>query len=200
MEWGRRLFTSLGFALAVVPLGARAEATPELELAPIRRAETANLPSAKLEALRVEKHRLIYTLEFQRYNISADEPISLFGAKRRRFFTPTWYWGEAGYGALLGKRSGYIEGGLIFGYQTEISPRVLVDLRVFGGAGGGGSAPQGGGLIVQPTLGLGMRLTAGVSLFGELGYMHFVNGNISSPSFAFNLNLNSWVLSAGGDH
>jgi hypothetical protein len=157
------------------------------------------LPVEKLESLRIQKHRLAYTIEFQKYNISSTEPIYLFGAKRRRFFSPTWYWGEAGYGALFGKRSGFIEGGVIVGNQGEFFPRALYDLRVFAGAGGGGSAPQGGGMIVQPTLGLGFRATSSLTFFGEIGYMHFINGDISSPSFAFSINLNSWSLTAQGD-
>lgn len=196
MEWGRRFFCGLSLGVAATSSFAWAQDAAVLE---VSTAQSPSEPSAKIETFRLEKNRLAYTLEFQRYNIAADEPIFLFGGKRRRFFSPTWYWGEAGYGALVGKRSGYIEGGLIFGHQAELLPRVLYDVRVFGGAGGGGSAPQGGGLIVQPTLGLGVRLTAGVSVFGELGYMHFINGNISSPSWALNLNFNSWVLSAVGD-
>ena len=29
------------------------------------------------------------------------------------------YWGEAGYGSLLGKRGGYLEGGVIVGFVTS---------------------------------------------------------------------------------
>jgi hypothetical protein len=144
--------------------------------------------------IELEKIRKIYSFEVKTYGISADESIVLYGAKERKFLTDKIYGGEAGYGAISGKRSGYLEGGLILGYQSNIFSNVLVDARLFAGAGGGGSAPQGGGLIMNPTLGLGMPLLSGGTFFIEVGYMHFLNGDISSPSVACSWSWNSWRL------
>jgi len=136
------------------------------------------------------------TLTFcaETYQISSAEKIVLYGAKDRKWIAPSWYWGEAGYGAIGGKRSGYIEGGIMLGHQSSFAPNLLYDLRIFFGAGGGGSAPQGGGMIIQPTMGLGIELSSQVNMFLELGYMHFINGNISSPSVGFTINFNQWAL------
>jgi hypothetical protein len=140
------------------------------------------------------KFRSVITTEFKGYAISSSEHIQLYGAKHRKFITPTWYWGEAGYGALFGKRSGYLEGGVFTGWLTTLAQGVLVDYRLFTGAGGGGSAPQGGGFIIHPTIGIGMPISNQLFFMLELGYMHFVNGNISSISVGANINMNMWTL------
>ena len=63
----------------------------------------------------IEKFKSMITVEFKGYNISDTESIQLYGAKHRKFFNDSWYWGESGYGALFGIRSGYLEGGIILG-------------------------------------------------------------------------------------
>ena len=83
----------------------------------------------------------------QRVDISDTESIQLYGAKHRKFITNHWYWGEAGYGALFGKRSGYLEGGIFTGIMSNGPFDGIIDYRIFTGAGGGGSAPQGGDLL-----------------------------------------------------
>lgn len=152
------------------------------------------ISTESVEISRLRKNRHVLTVEWKTYRISDTEEISLYGAKERKFFTENWYWGEAGYGALTGKRAGYLEGGIFIGYQTRSDFPVEVDFRLFAGAGGGGAAPQGGGLIVHPTVGIGWDLNSMVSVFVEAGYMHFLNGNISSPSIGFNINMNYWNL------
>jgi hypothetical protein len=144
----------------------------------------------------LEKNRSIITTEFKGYQISSSEDILLYGAKHRKFITDTWYWGEAGYGALFGKRSGYLEGGVIVGNMQTGPGDTILDLRLFTGAGGGGSAPQGGGFIIHPTIGIGKNITHEWFLMTEIGYMHFVNGDISSLSVAVSLNMNMWTLHA----
>jgi hypothetical protein len=142
----------------------------------------------------VEKFRSVITTEFKGYNISSTETIQLYGAKHRKFINENAYWGEAGYGALVGKRSGYLEGGIFIGHLRKGPGQTLIDFRLFKGAGGGGSAPQGGGFIIHPTIGIGMDLNSSLFLMTELGYMHFVNGDISSVSLGISLNLNTWRL------
>ncbi len=136
------------------------------------------LMALPIHATDVEKHKTELAIGVRTYNISSSEQITLYGAKQRRYLTPDWYWGEAGYGAVSGIRSGYLEGGIQFGYQN---------LSVMVGAGGGGSAPQGGGLVIHPSITIGPF---------EAGYVHFINGNISSPSVAFNVSLPFWELAA----
>lgn len=146
------------------------------------------------EAITIEKYKSIITTEFKGYNISDTESIKLYGAKHRKFINKNWYWGEAGYGALFGKRSGYLEGGIILGKFSEGPWDTIFDFRLFTGAGGGGSAPQGGGFIVHPTIGIGKELSSAFFIMTELGYMHFINGDISSVSLGISINMNTWQI------
>lgn len=156
------------------------------------------LPTNELNATlsQYSLHKNHHTLSgcMDTYYISSTEAISLYGAKEKKWLTPNLFWGEAGYGAIGGIRSGYIEGGLIAGYNQSIIAPLSCELRIFFGAGGGGGAPQGGGMIIQPTLGLDWQLTPRTSITLELGYMHFINGNISSPSLGVALNVDYWAL------
>ena len=74
------------------------------------------------------------------------------------------------------------------------SNSVLIDTRLFTGAGGGGSAPQGSGFIMHYTVGLGRQWTPAISSLVETGYISFLNGNISSMTIGFNININYWDL------
>ena len=142
----------------------------------------------------LEKFRSVITTEFKGYNISNTERIQLYGAKHRKFLSQSTYWGEAGYGALFGKRSGYLEGGIFIGHMTNGPGRTIIDYRLFTGAGGGGSAPQGGGFIIHPTIGIGKKLSSTLFVMHEIGYMHFINGDISSISLGISVNMNMWRL------
>ena len=142
----------------------------------------------------LEKFKSIITTEFKGYNISDSERIQLYGAKHRKFINKEWYWGEAGYGALFGKRSGYLEGGIFIGKFSNGPFNSIIDYRLFTGAGGGGSAPQGGGFIIHPTIGIGKTISSTFFIMTEIGYMHFINGDISSISLGISINMNTWQL------
>lgn len=89
-----------------------------------------------LDISNLEKFRSVITTEFKGYDISSTEHIQLYGAKHRKFITNQWYWGEAGYGALFGKRSGYLEGGVFVGHMSNGPWDSIFDVRLFTGAGG----------------------------------------------------------------
>ena len=152
-----------------------------------------------VNASELEKHLQLITLEVKTYQLPDSESLVLYGAKRRRFFTDTSYWGEAGYGAISGKRSGYLEGGIFMGKQAQINGLFYYDLRLFTGAGGGGSAPQGGGFIIHPTVGVGMLYSKKWLYFMEVGYIKFMNGDIMSPTFSFSVNRRFWNLEVFSD-
>lgn len=142
----------------------------------------------------IEKFHSVITTEFKQYAISSTEVIQLYGAKHRKYVNDSLYWGEAGYGALFGQRSGYLEGGVFIGKFVDGPMHTMLDFRLFTGAGGGGSAPQGGGFIIHPTIGIGIPLTNQWFFMTELGYMHFINGDISSVSVGVSFNMNMWRL------
>ena len=145
-----------------------------------------------IENLYKQKHSIVF--EIKRYNISSDESIVLYGGKNKKFLNDNLYWGEAGYGAVSGIRGGYLEGGFIIGYEKSYRILLNMDYRLFMGAGGGGSAPQGGGFIVNPTIGIGVNVSSKWKIFLDLGYIKFLNGDIESKTIAFNINRNFWNL------
>ena len=69
----------------------------------------------------------------------------------------------------------------------------LFDIRFFTGAGGGGSAPQGGGFIVHPTIGFGQRINWQLFYMIEVGYMHLLMATFE-PKIAISINLDTWKL------
>ena len=152
-----------------------------------------NILLSEIPINEIYKQRRSIVFEVKRYNISSTEEIILYGGKEKKFINNNLYWGEAGYGALSGKRGGYLEGGLILGYQSY-KELVNIDYRLFIGAGGGGSAPQGGGFILNPTIGIGPILSPKWNCFLDFGYIKFLNGDISSKTIAFNINRFFWHL------
>lgn len=149
-----------------------------------------NVKAIELDS--VKKLFSIISIEAKSYNIYSNESIQLFGAKAKNFVSDNFYWGPAGFAAISGKRSGYLEGGLILGFQ--FGEKLILDCQLFSGAGGGGAAPQGGGLIINPSLGLSYYLNNNLSIGTNIGYIHFLNGDISSITFGLNIGLNIWNI------
>jgi len=150
----------------------------------------------------VVKQKAEIGISLKTYFLPNTERISLYGAHDKKFLNSNWYWGESGFGALAGKRSGYLEGGLILGYQSLLFDNlwgVKTDISALIGAGGGGGAPQGGGFLVSPKMGLGLPIGPG-DLWLDIGYVHFVNGDISSVATGVSYTLPLWRLAVEASH
>lgn len=137
----------------------------------------------------VQASRESFLVNFKSYNLSSSESIGLYGVEHYRFWDAHGYWGEYGYGALSGKRSGYLEGGIVVGYQWP-----FLNTRLLIGAGGGGGAAQGGGLMINPMVSLGYPITHDMVLGVETGYIHFMNGDISSATIGIGATVTFWNL------
>ncbi|MDA1353719.1 MAG: hypothetical protein O3A01_04505 [bacterium] len=135
-------------------------------------------------------------VEFKAIHYSDDEALAMFGARSKRYLDDNWYWGEAGYGAISGSRSGYIEGGLNVGYETQLNTQFFADIALFFGAGGGGrdQDAEGQGFIVYPSLALGTRLNDNLSALLHMGYFSYVNGDLSGTWVGVNLSHKFWGL------
>ena len=94
-------------------------------------------------------------------------------------FTPYWFGGINLYGATAGERGGFFTFGFESGLQTD--PKKLLQLRsgVFVGAGGGGAAPQGGGLMLREFIETRVNLKY-ASIGAGVSHVEFPNGDISS--------------------
>jgi len=143
---------------------------------------------------RLTKAPQTFGLMLKSYSVSSAEDITLYGALRRHLVGRYWCWGEFGDGAVMGKRSGYLEGGVLGGAIVPFSETWSVDSKVMIGAGGGGGAPQGGGLIVNPSIGVIYYLNKRWFLQGDLGYIRFLNGDIESMTAGFGLHAHFWKI------
>ena len=85
------------------------------------------------------------------------------------------------YGAATGRRGGFFTGGYTLGLEKKLIENWILDAGGYVGAGGGGSAAQGGGLMIRPHIGLKYNLNW--SLLGlNYTYVDFPNGDISSDA------------------
>lgn len=94
-------------------------------------------------------------------------------------FTPYWYEGIELYGASKGKRGGFFALGVDSGLKTNFSKNFDIKGGIFIGAGGGGSAPQGGGLMLRPYVEARLK-SKNFSIGLGASKVKFPNGKISS--------------------
>ncbi len=83
------------------------------------------------------------------------------------------------YAAVTGQRGGFITMGVEGEVHVPLSQHTYVYGGLYVGAGGGGSAPQGGGLMLRPSLGLGYDAGLG-SVEAGLSRVYYPNGQIDS--------------------
>ena len=149
---------------------------------------------AHADELRVSKQKNILALESKSYVYTGSEVLNLYGVRIKHFITPEYYWGEVGYAAVGGQRSGYIEGGMLVGYFSSFFQQAWIDLSLSAGAAGGG-LPQleGGGFLLQPVLAVGVDW-GGFNIGLHGGWEYFVNGSISSATWGLGVEKIFWSL------
>jgi len=98
------------------------------------------------------------------------------------------YGGITLYGAATGRRGGFFTGGYTLGIEHRLTDNWSIDAGGYLGAGGGGSAAQGGGLMVRPHIGLKYELSWS-ALGLNYSYVDFPNGDISSDAIALSLDI-----------
>jgi len=115
-----------------------------------------------------------------------NERMGLYGFGVHERFKPWLYGGLSTYGAATGQRGGFFTGGYTLGTEYHLTDRWSLDAGAYVGAGGGGSAAQGGGLMLRPHIGL--KYDFGQFNLGlNYSYIDFPNGDISSSAIALNL-------------
>ncbi len=92
------------------------------------------------------------------------------------------------YSAVTGKRGGFFTAGIEAKTQIELISRLRAYGGLYIGAGGGGSAPQGGGLMIRPSAGLSYDLGFG-SLEGGISRVWYPNGDIDSTQLHIGFSL-----------
>ena len=98
---------------------------------------------------------------------------ALFDLNKQVFF------GADIYSAVSGRRGGFFTVGVEGGLHLPLNEKLGFESGVFIGAGGGGAAPQGGGLMVRPYAGVTYDLGL-FALEAGMSRVWFPNGNIDS--------------------
>ena len=83
------------------------------------------------------------------------------------------------YGAIYGQRGGFFTVGMEGRIHVPLHSRLKAVGGLYIGAGGGGSAPQGGGLMIRPSLGIAYDLGLG-EMEGGISRVWYPNGQIDS--------------------
>ena len=98
------------------------------------------------------------------------------------------YGGITAFGAATGRRGGFFTGGYTLGTTLKLTDNWFLDTGGYVGAGGGGSAAQGAGLMIRPHIGLKYDFSW-VTLGLNYSYVDFPNGDISSDTIALSLDI-----------
>ena len=101
----------------------------------------------------------------------------------------TWFYGGITiYGAPVGRQGGFFAGGYTLGVERLLFDNLIFDAGGYVGAGGGGSAAQGVGLMIRPHVGL--KYDFGWSKLGlNYTYVDFSNVNISCDAIGLSLDI-----------
>ncbi|OGT38337.1 MAG: hypothetical protein A3F12_06720 [Gammaproteobacteria bacterium RIFCSPHIGHO2_12_FULL_38_14] len=110
-----------------------------------------------------------------------DGTIQLIGAEWDHFLTDRFFWWLKTSGAFNGIPNGYMDilGG--FGYQMPLISNILFLVPQLGiGAGGGGMVDSGGGMLINPLLGIEWPLFSRFSVRLSGGYLSAVKGDFKA--------------------
>jgi hypothetical protein len=94
---------------------------------------------------------------------------------------PGSYLGVGGYGAVEGDLAGAFYTGLTAGWRSGLTRRTGLDLGLFVGAGGGGDADWGSGLVLRPHIALERLFLGSSALRLEVSYVTAPDGDVGSP-------------------
>jgi len=121
--------------------------------------------------------------------------ISLIGFQYQDYINDSLYRTFETYGAGTGGVDGYAKVLAGFGINTDlIDDTVVLDAKLTVGMAGGGGIDTGGGLIVQPMIGLDIKLADGWRIKPMLGKTYAPSGNFSATTSELGL---SWTGGKG---
>ncbi len=135
--------------------------------------------------VRLAKWRLVGV---QHTNLAAarktgsDQDLSLVGLKIEKFMTDAFYLTGQAHGAYVGDAGGYAVGLIGAGWEIPLREdgRLRFNVELAAGAAGGGGVDVGGGIIIQPQLGLTWRLNNQLAVRFEVGRVKALEGKLDS--------------------
>jgi len=104
--------------------------------------------------------------------------MGLTGIHYNLWITDKIYGGLGFYGAVSGKRGGLFTLGLNLGTKIPLTKKLFLDTGFHLGAGGGVSAPDGGGAFILPHINMGYQFKNFTTVAGVNYINFFDNGNI----------------------
>jgi hypothetical protein len=121
------------------------------------------------------------------YNQVTDSPLSLVGAEVGHYFNDNVFFFVKLAGAFAGDNNGYMDvlGGL--GYRYYLSQKLSVNGRLAAGAGGGGNTRVGGGILVEPSVGLQYQFLPYLGAEISGGYLKAVSDDFGAATLNFKL-------------
>ena len=131
----------------------------------------------------------------KRGGASLVDDISLIGFQYQDYINDSLYRTFETYGAGTGGVDGYAKVLAGLGINTELIDDVVdLDVKLSLGMAGGGGIDTGGGLIVQPMIGLDIKLADGWRIKPMLGKTYAPSGNFSATTSELGL---SWTGGKG---
>jgi len=131
------------------------------------------------ESIPVTQYQADYSMTYEQIELPGSEKMGLVGLGMLFDIGTYSYGGVRLYGAVDGQRGGFFTVGAEGGLRYDVTESLQVKSGLFVGAGGGGSAPQGGGLMLRPYAELAYR-TPTWSLGLGVSHVNFPNGDIES--------------------
>ncbi|AKF24078.1 hypothetical protein YH65_00630 [Sulfurovum lithotrophicum] len=131
------------------------------------------------EAPSLENYTMHQKISYEKISISDEEDMGLVGLGILFDLNEYWYGGVGLYGAVEGERGGFFTVGAESGLRYTPIKDFQLKSGLFLGAGGGGSAPQGGGLMLRPYIEGSYRSENFIFGLG-VSHVNFPNGDIES--------------------
>jgi hypothetical protein len=118
------------------------------------------------------------TLRMRPIGEPASESVGIVGVGYRHRIAPEWVGGLGFYGAVSGRRDGFLAWGVSGAYQREFGPW-QAEAGLFVGGGGGGPPWVGSGLMLRPSAELAY-FWGDVGLGLGVSHVRFPDGQVSS--------------------
>jgi len=145
-----------------------------------------------------------FRFTYEDIKLPANEKVGFLGLSSLYDVNDWLSVGAATYGAMSGKRGGFITMGGAAEVRQLIIDRVEVNSGLFVGAGGGrgGFNLSGGGLMLRYHLGLKYETSSMGALGASISYLDFPDGTIHStqPYISYELPFRTLILSGGQEH
>jgi hypothetical protein len=109
-----------------------------------------------------------------------DGTIKLIGAELDQYFKNHFFWSLKAAGAYSGIPNGYMDVLGSLGYRWSLRYGFAIIPQIGAGAGGGGNVDTGGGILIQPQLGLEVPISSDFAFRLSSGYLWSPKGEMNA--------------------